>query len=67
MLYEAAKKHSIDLKSSYIVGDTKSDMAAGKLAGCATILITDNHNQELEADYQVDHLQKILEIIISRV
>jgi len=39
MLVESAKKHDIDLKSSYMVGDRKGDIAAGLAAGCETIFI----------------------------
>ncbi len=39
MLIEAARALSIDLRSSWMVGDTDADVQAGKAAGCKTALI----------------------------
>ena len=39
MLLTAAEEHQIDLKSSWMVGDTDSDMEAGRSAGCRTLRI----------------------------
>jgi D-glycero-D-manno-heptose 1,7-bisphosphate phosphatase len=39
MLLAAAKDHQIDLTSSWMVGDSESDMEAGKRAGCRTVRI----------------------------
>jgi len=40
MLLEAAKKLNIDLNSSWMVGDSSSDIVAGRKAGCKTIFLT---------------------------
>jgi histidinol-phosphate phosphatase family protein len=40
MLLTAVKEHQIDLRSSWMIGDSESDMLAGKRAGCRTIRIT---------------------------
>jgi D-sedoheptulose 7-phosphate isomerase len=39
MILEAARKHGIDLASSFMVGDRWRDVEAGYNAGCKTILI----------------------------
>jgi len=39
MLLRAAKEHSIDLQASWVVGDSATDIQAGKQAGCRTALI----------------------------
>jgi D-glycero-D-manno-heptose 1,7-bisphosphate phosphatase len=39
MLLDAAKKHGIDLKSSWMIGDDRKDVEAGRLAGCRTIFV----------------------------
>ena len=39
MLYTAAKEHNIDLSKSWMIGDGITDIQAGNLAGCKTILI----------------------------
>jgi D-glycero-D-manno-heptose 1,7-bisphosphate phosphatase len=39
MLLEAARRHQIDLSSSFMVGDRITDIIAGARAGCRTILV----------------------------
>jgi mannose-1-phosphate guanylyltransferase / phosphomannomutase len=39
MLLEAAARHNIDLSKSFMIGDRFVDIAAGKGAGCHTILL----------------------------
>ena len=39
MILEAATELGIDLKSSFVVGDRKSDVEAGRAAGCKTVFI----------------------------
>ena len=41
MLWRAAKDFHIDLNASWMAGDGKNDILAGKNAGCRTILICD--------------------------
>ena len=42
MLLQAAQDYHIDLSSSYMIGDSENDIAAGKAAGCKTVLIGKN-------------------------
>jgi len=39
MLLAAAKKHGIDLKRSFMVGDGINDAKAGRKAGCTTVFV----------------------------
>lgn len=39
LILAAAKEHGIDLSESVMVGDTERDIAAGKSAGCRTVLV----------------------------
>ena len=39
MLLAAAKEHRIDLGASWMIGDSDADVAAGKNAGCKTVLL----------------------------
>jgi D-glycero-D-manno-heptose 1,7-bisphosphate phosphatase len=39
MLFKAAEKFNIDLSASWMVGDDKRDILAGKAAGCKTALL----------------------------
>ncbi|MGC9145308.1 MAG: D-glycero-alpha-D-manno-heptose-1,7-bisphosphate 7-phosphatase [Nitrososphaeria archaeon] len=63
MILEAARKHSIDLKSSYMIGDKQIDSDAGKAAGCKTILITEDASAV--ADFKVKNFIEAVEIIIK--
>jgi D-glycero-D-manno-heptose 1,7-bisphosphate phosphatase len=36
MLFEAARAHDVDLQASWMIGDSDSDVQAGKNAGCKT-------------------------------
>jgi D-glycero-D-manno-heptose 1,7-bisphosphate phosphatase len=44
LLYQAAQDHLIDLYQSWFIGDILHDVAAGRSAGCRTILL-DNGNE----------------------
>ena len=39
MLFEAANTLGLDLSRSWMIGDTDSDVIAGRSAGCRTILV----------------------------
>ena len=41
LLVEAAEKHNVDMERSYMLGDSRVDMAAGKEVGVSTIFIGD--------------------------
>lgn len=41
MIFAAAEAMALDLKASWMVGDAPRDIAAGKTAGCRTVLIID--------------------------
>lgn len=44
MLYQAAKELDLDLSASWMVGDAGRDVAAGRAAGCRTILLQSQNN-----------------------
>jgi D-glycero-D-manno-heptose 1,7-bisphosphate phosphatase len=57
MLLEAARSWNIDTAESYMIGDRLSDVAAGKAAGCKTILIGPGDNAlDIIPDYRHDSL-----------
>lgn len=61
MLLKAAEDLNIDLKSSWMVGDTKNDIQAGKNAGCKTALIgTEYYGQDLTAKTFFEAIVQIL-------
>ena len=39
LLFEAARRHGLDLPGSWMVGDSATDVEAGLAAGCRTILV----------------------------
>ncbi|MBD3881489.1 HAD family hydrolase [Phormidium tenue FACHB-886] len=58
LLQQAAREHSIDLSQSWFIGDILHDVAAGRSAGCRTILL-DNGNEtewQLSAERLPHHL-----------
>jgi D-glycero-D-manno-heptose 1,7-bisphosphate phosphatase len=61
MLLEAAHKHNIDLKQSWMVGDSPSDIAAGKAAGTRTAYLLTEHSREgVEADVVLNSIGELL-------
>lgn len=71
LLEEAAKLH-VDLASSYMIGDKKSDLKAGLTAGCTSILLTDDDkNSSVSGDrkngYRAQNLIHAGEWILSRL
>ena len=58
MLIEAAARHDIDLKSSWMVGDQERDIEAGRRAGCRTILVTPGE-LETKADFRVGDMKNL--------
>lgn len=67
LILQAAKKYKIDLTQSYMVGDRWKDIGAGKRAGCKTIFIDYQYDEslnDLEPDYSVNDVSKIIEITI---
>lgn len=55
MLQAAAAQHELDLARSWMVGDTISDMGAGRNAGCRTILVETGYGAQVEnADDLID-------------
>lgn len=63
MLLVAAQKWGINLPSSYLIGDTNSDVGAATAVGCKLILVNGIHNQEIVAQIKVDNLSEIIQII----
>lgn len=66
MFKKALKKHSFNIKKSFMIGDRYSDIAFGKKAGLTTILVlTGNGKKEFyqkrdEREYKPDYIVKNL-------
>ncbi|MDD5671484.1 MAG: HAD-IIIA family hydrolase [Candidatus Omnitrophica bacterium] len=57
MLLQAAKEWDVDLARSFVIGDRDVDMAAGKAAGCSTIVMNAPYNGSVMADYRASDLK----------
>ena len=68
MLINAAVKLDIALDQSYMIGDTKGDIDAGKTAGCKTIFIDLEYEavtKPLNQDYTVKSVSDAVPFILS--
>ena len=54
MLLAAARDLALDLPASFAIGDKKSDVAAGRAAGCRTILVETGHGGRGEPELAVE-------------
>ncbi|MDI6774822.1 MAG: HAD-IIIA family hydrolase [Verrucomicrobiota bacterium] len=62
MLLEAARRHGLDLASSWMVGDQERDIEAGWRAGCRTILVS-AETTPTQADFRVKDLRELTALI----
>ncbi len=49
LLLQAAARHAIDLRSSFMIGDRWKDIETGRRAGCATVLIDHGYAEVVPA------------------
>jgi D-glycero-D-manno-heptose 1,7-bisphosphate phosphatase len=64
MLLEAAKKWNIDLDSSWMIGDSMSDIEAGQRAGTKTAYLVTEHSEEIpKATKVIHHLIDLLNFV----
>jgi D-glycero-D-manno-heptose 1,7-bisphosphate phosphatase len=64
MLLEAIKKWNIDIENSWMVGDRRSDVIAGKAANLKTILIGKKTKDEVpQADFILDNLIEAIRLM----
>ncbi|SHI37870.1 D-glycero-D-manno-heptose 1,7-bisphosphate phosphatase [Anaerovibrio lipolyticus DSM 3074] len=61
LLLQAASDFNVDLTASWMVGDSKNDIGAGKNAGCKTAFIgRENMGQDISGGSLLDIVNKIL-------
>ena len=70
MIFQAAKDFSLNPRECFMVGDRKTDVEAGRNAGCKTILVrtgngTDQRNADANPDYICENLLEAAELIIK--
>lgn len=62
MLLQAAEDLNIDLEQSWMIGDGKNDIQAGKNAGCKTALIgNEDYGQSMTVDSLLSFVNKVIE------
>lgn len=67
MLLDAARRHDIDLANSYLVGDRWRDIAAGRAAGCFTIMVAGGEDDgETIPDAVTDSLAGAARLVLER-
>lgn len=66
MLIELARKHGIDLKRSFMIGDREMDIEAGRSAGTTTILVG-TAEEETAADYTAPDLLAAASLILEQL
>jgi D-glycero-D-manno-heptose 1,7-bisphosphate phosphatase len=67
-LLASARKHSIDLAESYMIGDRWSDIEAGERAGCKTFFIDYGYSEKRPKtfNHRVRNLIEAADIILGR-
>ncbi|MBA3944278.1 MAG: D-glycero-beta-D-manno-heptose 1,7-bisphosphate 7-phosphatase [Herpetosiphonaceae bacterium] len=60
MLLQAASDLKIDLRASWMIGDTQGDIEAGKAAGCRSILVRTGYGEKTALELEK---QGVLEIV----
>ena len=63
MFHEIADNHDIELKLSFLIGDSWKDILAGSEAGCKTVLLSCQYNREVEADFRIQNLKELVDIV----
>ncbi len=62
MFEEAKQKWSIDVKSSFVIGDSSSDISAAHSLGATSIILDAPYNKNVDADHRIAYLEEALEI-----
>ncbi|PIW26377.1 MAG: hypothetical protein COW30_15000 [Rhodospirillales bacterium CG15_BIG_FIL_POST_REV_8_21_14_020_66_15] len=67
MILDAARELGIDLGSSYMVGDRWSDIEAGRAAGCRTVFIDRQYDEQRpdDADFDVRSIAEAASVICA--
>jgi D-glycero-D-manno-heptose 1,7-bisphosphate phosphatase len=68
LLLQAARALDIDLTSSFMVGDRRSDVEAGRRAGCRTLFIDRSYDEEppSSCDFRAGSLFEASRIILAQ-
>lgn len=67
MLLQAQREFNIDFENSWMIGDKKTDVIAGKNVGCKTILICDTIKDVVDANYACKDLKFAINLIMEKM
>ena len=65
LILEAARRHSIDLTRSFLVGDTERDLGAARAASLPFLLLDAHYNRNLNPDFRVVDLAAAVSLILG--
>jgi D-glycero-D-manno-heptose 1,7-bisphosphate phosphatase len=65
MLVRAAKENEVDLRESWMIGDSKADIEAGRAAGCKTAYLSATNAGHYDADLVAPSLLGAAEEIVK--
>ena len=65
MLHQAQEDFGMDLNQSIVIGDSESDIIAGKAVGATTFLITDQPGIETIAAHTVTSMLEVCDILLT--
>jgi D-glycero-D-manno-heptose 1,7-bisphosphate phosphatase len=65
LFLEAQQEYGIDFSKSWMIGDRKSDIEAGKNLGCKTIFLDKHYREDkpIDVDFTIKNIEEIVEII----
>lgn len=65
MLLEGIKKYNVDIDNSFMIGDKKGDLEAGKKAGLKSILVLTGYGKKIEEEVKGNYLiaKDLLEVV----
>ncbi len=69
MLLDAAKEFNINLKESWLIGDSERDIKAGQAAGCTTIAVRSgrsNYTTKAKPDFWFEDLTEAVSFILDK-
>jgi D,D-heptose 1,7-bisphosphate phosphatase len=67
LIEQAAEKYNIDLSQSYFIGDSMTDIQAGKNASLKTIFLKNNESLEIQPDFYAKDVLEAVKIIMQGV
>jgi len=65
MLMELAAREGLELRASFLIGDSWKDAGAARAAGCKSIILDRPYNQEVRADFRVSDLVGAARVILQ--